>query len=51
MNRLITGLVTVALVGILPSSARAGQPDEPFAAGGIDAVRLPDPPPRGRASG
>jgi glucose/arabinose dehydrogenase len=44
MNRLITGLVTVALVGILPSSARAGQPDEPFAAGGIDAVRLPDPP-------
>ena len=44
MNRLVAGLVTVALVGILPLSARAGQLDEPFAAGGIEAVPLPDPP-------
>jgi len=44
MNRLTAGLVTVALVGMLPLSATAGQDGESFTAGGIAAVSLPDPP-------
>ncbi len=44
MHRLFATLVTIMLLGALPPSADAGQRDEPFAAGGIAPVPLPDPP-------
>ena len=43
MHRLFA-LVTVTVLGVVSSAVEARQREEPFAAGGIPAVPLPDPP-------
>ena len=43
MHRLFA-LVTIIVLGVVSSAVEARQREEPFAAGGIAAVPLPDPP-------